>query len=159
MSSLLVIFDDLLQTAVISRSHYLVSKAAGDRKGMIEAIEMAMAVDEDMISIMSDTSFAPLTLSGLPSLGGTPEEIVEILRKTQREQTASLVNLLHMPIDDVPELEERRTDIRNRKMAETGIFFRRARTVLKEKWDAWSAALEREFAPMLKLRAPRRRRR
>ncbi len=159
ISSFLVIFDDLLQTAVIARSHYLVAKAAGDREGMVEALEMAMAVDEDMISIMSDTSFAPLGLSGFPSLGGTPEEIVEILRKTQREQTATLVNLLHTPVDDVPELEERRANIRNRKMTEIGIFFRRARTVLREQWDAWTPFLEMEFASMLKLKAPKKKRR
>jgi hypothetical protein len=159
LSSLLVIFDDLLQTAVIARSHYLVSKAAGDRDGMIEALEMAMAVDEDMISIMSDTSFVPLGLSGFPALGGTPEEILELLRKTKREQTATLVNLLHTPVDDVPELEERRADIRNRKMKEIGAFFRRARIVLKEAWDAWTPSLQREFASMLKLKAPKKKRR
>lgn len=156
MSSLLVIFDDLLQTAVIARSHYLVSKAAGDRKGMVEALEMAMAVDEDMISIMSDTSFVPLSLSGFPPLSGTPEEIIEILRKTQREQTATLVNLLHTPVDDIPEIEERRAAIRDRKMTEVGIFFRRARTVLREVWDAWTPSLQKEFAPMLKLKAPKK---
>lgn len=149
VSSLLIIFDDLLQTAVIARSHYMVSKAAGDRQGMIEALETAMAVDEDMISIMSDTSFVPLGLSGFPSLGGTPQEIIEILRKTQREQTATLVNLLSTPVDDVPEIEERRADIRNRKMTEIGIFFRRARIVLKEKWDSWTPSLQKEFAPCL----------
>ncbi len=158
ISTLLVIFDDLLQTAVIARSHYMVSKAAGDREGMIEALEMAMAVDEDMISIMSDTSFVPLGLSGFPSLGGTPEEIVEILRKTKREQTATLINLLSTPVDDVPEIEERRVDIRNRKMAAVGMFFRRARTVLREQWDAWTSSLEKEFASMLKLKAPKKRR-
>ncbi len=159
ISSFLVIFDDLLQTAVIARSHYLVAKAAGDRDGMIEALEIAMAVDEDMISIMTDTSFSPLSLSGFPSLGGTPEELVEILRKTKREQTATLTNLLSTPVDDVPEIEERRTDIRNRKMVAVGVFFRRAKIVLKEKWDAWSPSLEREFASMLKLKAPKKKRR
>lgn len=144
---------------MIARSHYLVSKAAGDRKGMVEALEMAMAVDEDMISVMSDTSFVPLSLSGFPSLGGTPEEIIEILRKTKREQTATLTNLLSTPVDDIPELEERRADIRNRKMAAVGVFFRRAKTVLKEKWDAWTSSLEREFASMLKLKAPKKKRR
>lgn len=158
-SSLLVIFDDLLQTAVIARSHYLVSKAAGDRGGMVEALETAMTVDEDMISIMSDTSFVPIDLSGFFSLGGTPEEIIEILRKTKREQTATLTNLLHTPVDDIPELEERRADIRNRKMTEVGIFFRRARIVLKEKWDAWTPSLEREFSKMIKLKAPKKKRR
>lgn len=159
ISTLLVIFDDLLQTAVIARSHYLVSKAARDRDGMVEALETAMAVDEDMISMMSDTSFVPLGLSGFPSLGGTPEEIIEILRKVKREQTASLVNLLHTPVDDIPELEERRRDIRNRKMKEIGVFFRRAKTVLGEQWDAWTPALQREFASMLKLKAPAKKRR
>jgi hypothetical protein len=158
ISSLLIIFDDLLQTAVISRSHYLVSKAVGDRGGMIEAIEMAMAVDEDMISIMSDISFAPLSLSGFSPLGGIPEEIIEILRKTKREQTATLTNLLSTPVDDVPEIEERRADIRNRKMAAVGIFFRMARTVLREKWDAWTPSFQKEFASMLKLKAPKKRR-
>lgn len=158
MTSLLVIFDDLLQTAVIARSHYLVSKAAGDREGMVEAIEMAMAVDEDMISLMSDTAFAPLSLSGFPALGGIPEEIIEILRKVKREQSATLVNLLRTPVDDVPEIEERRANIRNRKTKEVGSFFRRARTVLREKWDAWNSSLEREFSSMLKLKAPRKKR-
>jgi hypothetical protein len=156
ISSVLVIFDDLLQTAVIARSHYLLSKAAGDREGMVEALETAMAVDEDMISMMSDTSFAPIGLSGFPSLGGTPEEIVEILKKTKREQSATLINLLHTPVDDIPELEERRRDIRNRKMNAIGLFFRRARTVLKEKWDAWTPSLQKEFASMLKLKAPKK---
>lgn len=128
---------------------------------MIESLETSLAVDQDVISLLTGEAFEDFGLSSkdrLPKLSGTPEEIVELLRTTKEEQTASITNLINTPISDVPELEERRIEIRNRKMQVVGDFFRRARRILKETWKAWTSKHEHDFRSMLKLRAPRKRR-
>lgn len=160
VSSLLQLFDSLLETSVVARAQYLMSRTYRDGEGMREALETSLAVDLDVISLLTGSTFEEVELSGvgdLPKIEGTPEEIVELLRKVQIQQTASITNFLEMPIDDDPEVEEQRKRIRDRKMDVVGNFFRRAKRILKEQWDGWTPSLEWKFASMLRLRAPRKR--
>lgn len=156
ISSLLAIFDTLLETVIVARAQFLLSRAYGDVDGMVGAIEVSLTVDQDLVSILEDAPFQPVELSGLPRLPGTPEEIVELMRKLKRIQTASVSDLLKTIPGEIPELEERRAEIADHKMNAVGNFFRTARRVLREQFDSWNASLEREFEKMLKLRAPRR---
>lgn len=161
VSSLLPIFQTLLETAVIARAQYLMSKAHKDRQGMIDSLETSLAVDQDIIALLTGDIFQALELSAkdrLPKIEGTPEEIIELLTTIKREQSASITNLINQPLHDIPEIEERRIAIRDRKMQVVGDFFRKARRILKERWGAWTAAYERQFKSMLKLRAPRKKR-
>ncbi len=135
VSSLLPIFQTLLETAVVARAQYLMSRAHRDRQGMIESLETSLAVDQDVIALLTGEAFEPIELSAkerLPKIEGTPEEIHELLRTVKREQTASITNLINAPVHDVPEIEERRIAIRDRKMQVVGDFFRRAKRILKE---------------------------
>lgn len=152
-SSLLTIFSDLLQTSVVARAQYLMAKAHHDREGMLDAVKISLAVDQDVISLLTGSAFETLELSAkerLPKIEGTPEEIIELMREIMRQQTASLGASLAAPLHDVPEIEEVSREIRNRKMKVVGDFFRRAKRVLKEQWDAWSPEYDREFRSMLK---------
>lgn len=162
VSSLLHLFDALIETSVVARAQYLMSRTYRDVVGMREALETSLAVDQDVISLLTGSPFEELELSGvgdLPKIDGTPEEIVELLKKVKIQQSASITNLLNMPIDDDPEVEEQRKRIRDRKMDAVGNFFRRAKRILREQWDGWTPTLERQFASMLKLKAPRREKR
>lgn len=161
VSSLLTIFDTLLETAVVARAQFLMSRSVRDLDGMLEAIETSLAVDQDLIAILEEEPFAPLGLSGterFPGLPGTPEEIIELMRTLKRLQSVSLADQLKTIPGDIPELEERRAEITNRKMDALGKFFRRAKRILQEQWDCWNSSYEREFRSMLNLRAPRKRR-
>lgn len=157
-SALLSILQTMLETAIVLRTQYMWSRAYKDVDGMREALEMSLAMDEDLIAILNDTQFEPLNLSG-GRHPGTPEEIIEVMRIMKRTQSASIAQGLKTIPGDIPELEERRRDTTDRKMEAVGNYFRRMRRILKENWPYfWKESYQREFAKMLKLRAPKRKR-
>lgn len=151
-SSMLSIVQNMLETAVILRSQYLMSKAYGDIQGMGQALEMSIALDEDLTSLLTDTPFQPIEISGRKkAVFDSPDEAIEFMRTLMRIESADIASHLRTIPGELMELEERRHTAVKKKMAAVGNYFRMLKRVLKEQWDHWDASYEREFAPMLRL--------
>lgn len=153
--------DTLLETAIIARAQFLTARAYKDVQGMIEAIEISLALDQDLISILEDTPFEIWELGveeQFPRPPGTAEGILVLMKKLKKIYTASFSNLLKTVPYDIPELEERRIIITDHKMDAVGKYFRMLKRLLKKRHHAWKPSYEKTFSSMLRLRSPSKKR-
>jgi len=158
IQSLLSILDTILETAIVVRAQFLTARAYRDTAGMVQALETSMLVDQDLIAILEDGTFEPISLSSkeFPAPPGTPEEILELMKKLKRVYTASISRLLRTQSDEILELEERRAVVADHKMQAVGNYFRMLKRLLKKQWHAWKPAYDETFRSMLKLKAPKK---
>lgn len=159
VSPLLPIFRTMLETAMIVRAQYIMARAYGDIQGMREALETAILLDEDTVAVLEDAVFSPIELSGKAAIPDTPEETIELMKTLKRLESANITSLLKTVPGELLDLEEHRQRAVKRKMVAVGNEFRMLKRVMKERWDAWTPALERQFAYMLKLPSTRRKKR
>lgn len=155
ISSMLAIFRTMLETALIARAQFVMARAYKDTPGMVEAMETAILIDEDIISILDGAGFRSIELSG-SRVPGNPEEILELMRTMKQLETANITDLLKSFSGEPSELEERRHAVLTHKMDAVGRYFRTLKRVLQEQWKAWNSSYEKEFSSMLRLKAPRK---
>lgn len=156
VSSILAIFRTMLETALIARAQFVMARAYKDTPGMIEAMETALLIDEDIVSILDGQGFRSVGLSG-KKVPGSPQEIIELMRTMKQLETANITDLLKAFPGEPEELEERRHQVLVHKLDAVGKYFRMLKRVLQENWKAWNSSYEKEFSAMLRLRAPRKR--
>jgi len=161
ISSLLSMFDALLETMIVARAQFLTARAYRDIQGMIEAIETSLAVDQDLISVLEETSFEPWEMgakeaSEFPRPPGTAAEILELMKKLRLIYTAGFSKMLKTIPNDILELEERQAVLTDHKMEAVGKYFRMLKRILRKRHKAWKPSYDKQFSSMLRLRAPRK---
>lgn len=159
VSALLAIFRTMLETAVIVRAQYVAGRAYGDIEAMRQALESAILIDEDTVSVLDDVVFQSVELSGGKAIPGSPEEVIELMKTMKLLKSANITSLLKTVPWELLDMEEHRQRAARAQMVSVGNYFRALRRVMKEQWHAWTPALEREFSSMLKLPSNRRKKR
>jgi hypothetical protein len=159
VSALLSIFRTMLETAVIVRAQYVSARAYGDVEGMRQALESAILIDEDTVSVLDDVVFHSVELAGGKAIPGSPEEIIELMRTMKLLQSANITSLLKTIPGELLDLEEHRQRAAIAKMVSVGNYFRSLKRAMVEQWNAWTPSLQKEFSSMLKLPSSRRKKR
>lgn len=144
---------------MIVREQYILARAYGDIQGMREALETAILIDEDTVSVLEGAIFSVPELSGKAKIPDTPEEVVELMKTMKHLESANITTLLKTIPGELLDLEEHRQRAVKRKMVAVGNEFRMLKRVMKERWNAWTPALERDFASMLKYPSTARKKR
>ncbi len=156
--ALLPILYTMAETAAAVRAEYLWSKAYRNLEGMLEALAISLDIESDLASLLDDRPYEQHGLGAIKVPKGTPEEIIEAMRTIALIESAGISRLLKTVPGDVPELEERRVLVTDRKIEALGRFFRKMKQILQENWPGyWTRDEEKEFARFLKMKAPKRR--